>query len=523
MFFQAHDSVTDSKSQPNGYAAAKIDWMPHDIEAEQALLGGILVNNEAYTKVCAFLRPDHFFEPVHASIYELAAELISAGKQATAITLRTFFETAEPIATDLTVPQYLRRLVVNATAISDTSDYGYIIVEHAARRDCLALLHTAHIRLLDPEVPTEKTLVQLQTDIHGLQERAPPSHAHVRSVAEFSGKAVPLRDLHVAGPCPIPSNDITLCTGDGGTGKSLLAVQLAACTVMGCDWLGQKVRRGPALVISAEDPEDELHRRFHDIAGDLNWPLDQLQRLHFLSLAGEDAVIAKADETNVLRSTPLWHRIMRIVSDMRPVLVVYDTLSDLFAGNENARPQARQFIGMLRALALRHGHAALLLAHPSLSGLTSGSGTSGSTAWSNSVRSRLYLERVIENGSEIDPDARVLTTKKVNYGRSGGELRLMWRNGVFVPDDGTRTDGRELEAEQIFLDLLRDWDATGRKVSPNRSPSFAPTVFAKDARGKRIGKVAFEKAMNRLLKKRLVRIVETGPPSRRTFVLEMAS
>lgn len=524
MFVQTHDGVTDSKSQANGYAFPKeFDWVPHDIEAEQALLGAILVNNEAYTRVSGFLQPEHFFDHVHASVYKFAAELIGAGKQATAITLRTFFETAEPIATNLTVSQYLRRLVMNPSTISNTSDYGYIIVAHAARRDCMAFLQTAHTLLFDPEVPTEKTLVQLQTDIRGLQDRSTPFHLRVRSVAEFSGKAVPLRDLHVSGPCPIPSNDITLCTGDGGTGKSLLADQLAACTVMGRDWLGQKVRRGPALVISAEDPEDELHRRFHDIATDLNWPLDQLQDLHFLPLAGEDAVLAKADESNALRSTPLWHRIMRIVSDVRPVLVVYDTLSDFFAGNENARPQARQFVGMLRGLALRHGHAALLLAHPSLSGLTSGSGTSGSTAWSNSVRSRLYLERVIANGREIDPDARVLSTKKANYGRSGGALRLMWRNGVFVPDDGTRTDGREVESEQIFLALLRAWKATGRNVSPNRSPSFAPTVFMKDARGKSIGKVAFEQAMNRLLKKQLVRVVEIGPPSRKTRILELAS
>ena len=90
---------------------------PHNIEAEQALLGAILVNNEAHDRVSGFLLPEHFFDPVHAEIYETAAKLIGAGKQATPVTLKTFFENAEPIDSDLTVPQYLGRLAASATTI----------------------------------------------------------------------------------------------------------------------------------------------------------------------------------------------------------------------------------------------------------------------------------------------------------------------------------------------------------------------------------------------------------------------
>jgi hypothetical protein len=76
-------------------------------------------------------------------------------------------------------------------------------------------------------------------------------------------------------------------------------------------------------------------------------------------------------------------------------------------GNENDRAQARQFIGMLRGLAIRHECAVLLLSHPSVAGIASGGGSSGSTAWNNSVRSRLYLSRVVGNdGFEANPDAR---------------------------------------------------------------------------------------------------------------------
>ena len=105
MAQQLLTSIAGGKSSGTDTDALPLRTAPHNIEAEQALLGAILVNNEAHDRVSSFLVPEHFFDPVHASIYEVAAKLIGAGKQATPITLRTFFESAEPIAPDLTVPQ----------------------------------------------------------------------------------------------------------------------------------------------------------------------------------------------------------------------------------------------------------------------------------------------------------------------------------------------------------------------------------------------------------------------------------
>src|SRR3979409_2394917 len=63
---------------------------PHNIEVEQALLGAILVNNEAYYRVSDFLEPEHFFEPLHQKIYKDIGALVRAGKSASPITLKTF-------------------------------------------------------------------------------------------------------------------------------------------------------------------------------------------------------------------------------------------------------------------------------------------------------------------------------------------------------------------------------------------------------------------------------------------------
>jgi len=111
---------------------------PHNIEAEQALLGAILINNDAYDRVSAFLEPHHFFDPLHTRIYETALKLIQNGKQATPITLKTYFEHEAPIGT-LTVPQYLGRLAASATSVINAHDYGQTIYDLSVRRDLILI------------------------------------------------------------------------------------------------------------------------------------------------------------------------------------------------------------------------------------------------------------------------------------------------------------------------------------------------------------------------------------------------
>ena len=113
--------------------------VPHNLEAEQALLGAMLVNNEAHDRVSSFLEPDHFYDPLHKQIYETASKLIASGKQAKPITLKTFFETAEPIDASLTVPQYLGRLAANATTSINARDYGRTIRDLAIRRGLIVI------------------------------------------------------------------------------------------------------------------------------------------------------------------------------------------------------------------------------------------------------------------------------------------------------------------------------------------------------------------------------------------------
>lgn len=336
--------------------------------------------------------------------------------------------------------------------------------------------------------------------------------------SDWAGLPVPPRKWHVDGL--IPGNTVTILGGDGGTGKSLLALQLAVSTVTGTRWVNRGVDQpGKALVLSAEDDNDELHRRLSDICKSHDMPLGKLGKLLMRSMAGEDALLAVLDrKTNTLKPTALYAEICNMMDRERPKLVIFDTLADLHAGNENDRAHGRQFIGMLRHLAIEYDCAVVLLAHPSLTGINTGTGTSGSTAWSNSVRSRLYLRRVKDDGYEADPDARILETMKANYGRTGEEIGLTWMGGVFVPDAPTREE-RNSKAERVFLSLLAELAKQGRKVSPKASSMYAPKVFAGLPGSEGVSKRAFQAAMEKLLSNGAIRVEEEGPPSKRRAFL----
>src|SRR6476659_7411734 len=111
---------------------------PHNIEAEQGLLGAILVNNDAFYRVSDFLEPKHFFEPLHQTIFETAGSLVRMGKVATPVTLKTFL----PADTDIggmTVGQYLARLAAEATTIINAQDYGRTVYDLSLRRDLIRI------------------------------------------------------------------------------------------------------------------------------------------------------------------------------------------------------------------------------------------------------------------------------------------------------------------------------------------------------------------------------------------------
>jgi len=344
---------------------------------------------------------------------------------------------------------------------------------------------------------------------------APTGPAFIR-VSDLALRPVPPREWLVEGL--VPGSTVTTISGDGGVGKSLLALQLAISTSLGLPWAGRAIETVPAIFLTAEDDEGEVLRRIVDIAALIDRDPREMGGLEVLSLAGHDAIMSAWSRlSNTMAPTPLFEQVERRIVDTGAKLVVLDTLADLHSGQENDRAHARQVIGQFRGLAIRNSCAVVLLAHPSLTGLATGTGTSGSTAWNNSVRSRLYLERVFIDGQEADPDLRKLTTKKANYGPTGAEVLFRWTDGALkleASDSGLDRAATEARAERVFMTLLREREDQGRPVSHSSGTSYAPAQFATDPAAEGVSKAQFRAAMERLFAAKRITVEVTGPPSK---------
>jgi RecA-family ATPase len=323
----------------------------------------------------------------------------------------------------------------------------------------------------------------------------------------------------------IPLRQPALFSGEGAIGKTLLALQLSAAHVLGRDWLGMLPELGPAIYFGAEDEADEIRRRMGDIAAHYSATFADLidGGLHLLSFAGKNALLGMANRAGIIEPTPLYHRIHKAVCSIKPQTLVIDTSADVFAGNENDRMQVRQFVGLLRRLAIEGNCSVLLCSHPSLTGISTGSGLSGSTGWHNSVRARMvFRTATTDQGEEPDPELRELVFMKNNYGPIGTRVLLRWKNGVFVPEprEGTlEKAAAERRAEELFLTLLNRFTGQGRNVSDKIGPSYAPALFAGEVEAKaaRIGKTPLVAAMARLFSSGKIHMEPYGYPSRGTF------
>jgi len=217
---------------------------PHNLEAEQALLGAILVNNEALDRVSSFLKPAHFFDSLHGRIFETASKLIMGGKRATPITLKTFFQADEPVG-ELSVPQYLGRLAANATTIINAEDYGRTVYDLAVRRQLIeigeVMVNTAYDSPIDahPSVQIEQAEQQLyelaETGKYGsgfepfssaLTDAIDMAANAYRRDGGLSGLATGFADLdHRMGG--LQPSDLVIIAGRPSMGKTALATNIA--------------------------------------------------------------------------------------------------------------------------------------------------------------------------------------------------------------------------------------------------------------------------------------------------------
>src|SRR5262249_51714250 len=160
-----------------------------------------------------------------------------------------------------------------------------------------------------------------------------------------------------------------------------------------------------AIFFEAEDGEKTIHRRLAMVAAHYGVTFEDMIRggLKITSLFGQDAVLATPDRSGKMEPTPLYRQLLQAANDIKPKMIMIASVAHGFAGSQINRTQTQQFVGLLNRVALVAVGAVVLIAHPSLTGINTDTGLSGTTQWHNAVRARLYLKSTKPEAGE-QPD-----------------------------------------------------------------------------------------------------------------------
>lgn len=244
---------------------------PANEEAEQALLGAILVNNRAYEKVSDLLRPEHFHDPVHQRIYAAIAKTIDAGRMASPVTLRAMFDADEGLAGE-GGGGYLAELAGNLVTIINARDYARTICDAFLRRELIevGLEMVADAAAEDIDRPAEKRLEEAEGRLYELAERRGGARGSVALIDALSqaDEIIDKAQRAADGITGVPSGLVELDRRLGGFQPAELYV-LAGRPSMGKTALGLTIaanaaRAGhPVLFFSLEMSAAQLAMRVY--------------------------------------------------------------------------------------------------------------------------------------------------------------------------------------------------------------------------------------------------------------------
>lgn len=280
----------------------------------------------------------------------------------------------------------------------------------------------------------------------------------------------------------LPMGVVSMFGAHGGTGKSTIALMLAVSVVVGRELFGVHVRQGKSIFVSLEDSPQIVRYRLAKICS--IWSIDPKALQGNLQIVDgtEYPELFSAESRSAGTTTDTYFELRRMVQDHKASLLIIDNASDAYGGDEIQRRQVRAFIRALGELAKISDCAVLLLAHvdktTSKNQLSQGKeGYSGSTAWHNSVRSRLFMTRK-------DNDFLLIEHQKSNLGKLQEPLNLFWPDGKLptlegVSDNsnlpGDRSRGR-LEDEKAIAVLRMISEFADRNQFCSPSPTARNNV-----------------------------------------------
>ncbi len=328
---------------------------PHNLELEAALLGAILTNNRAYEKVADFLRPEHFYQPIHGRIYEAAAKLIESGQIASPLTLQHYFEreaALEPVGG----AQYLYDLVASVVTIINAGDYGRTIYDLYLRRQLIALGEDMVNEAYEPDidVPATEQIEAAEQKLYELQSSGEIERSYVTALdaakmALRSAEEAFQRDSHIVGITTgfrdldqmlggLHRSDLVILAGRPSMGKTALATNIAYNAAKAfkevTDRNGRTITEGAhVLFFSLEMSAEQLANRI--LAEQAQVPSDRIRRgdinneeFDRLALAAQDLhrLPLYIDDSPALSISALRTRARRLKTQKKLHLIIIDYL-----------------------------------------------------------------------------------------------------------------------------------------------------------------------------------------------------
>ena len=445
-----------------GGEASGLRIPPHSVEAEQSVLGGLLLDNGAWHRAGDLLTESDFYRFEHRLIFAAIGALVNATKPADVITV---FEQLQSLgkADECGGLVYLNALAQSVPSAANMRPYAEIVRERAVLRKLVAASDEIATSAFNPQGRSvSEILDEANAKMTAAAASAAPPPALFRSVdLSHLGELAPShQEWFWDGR--IPAGHLTHLGGHGGAGKSTLGLMIGSCVATGNECLGRPTKRARVLYFSGEDPEELVLRRLDRVCRVLDLDHQHVrEQLHVIDATEFDPVLfyeRRIDGMRAGSTTPTYAALAKYVERHEIEFLIIDNASDAYEADEINRALVRAFIRTLVQLVRPRNGSVLLLAHVDKGTSRAGKSQinteaySGSTAWHNSARSRLFL-------LEKESGAFELQHQKCNLGAKQEPLVLEWPaegllqvvggttgRGGFVQSINDTTDTRALLA-----------------------------------------------------------------------------
>lgn len=337
--------------------------LPQNVEAEQAVLGAFLNNNDSVNKVADFLLPEHFFVPLHKKIYEAINRFMEKGLIASPVTLKSYFENDESFSdTKINTLDYFVKLSANATSYVNIVPYAKEIVENSIRRSLIdvsnSTIENSYLRDIKTSASeilekAEQKLFNLASSGNSESSYIPLGTSLVRALdiiskakensKEISGTSTGYIDLdRILGG--LQNSDLLILAARPSMGKTSLAVNVALNSAVEFqkEKIGEDEKRKSVAVFSLEMPSEQIASRLLSIRTGIEGSrirIGSISSDEFASLSNEVAELNDIplfiDDTPALSISAIRTRARRLKRQHNLGLIVVDYLQLLRGSSAN--------------------------------------------------------------------------------------------------------------------------------------------------------------------------------------------